>query len=683
MTREEYNKEIDFIFNRFPSFQQAGGKAYKPGIETMRQLDALTGHPHRRFRSVHVAGTNGKGSVSHMLAAALMEMPPAAAHRLRTACPVAAEDSGSGRSSRIFPEEGELRSPFPAGAHRNGVGNGDGPLTVGLYTSPHLTDFRERIRVNGALIEERFVYEFLLRHKADFLRLGASFFEITTALAFAYFAHRGVDFAVVECGLGGRLDSTNIITPVLSVITNIGLDHCEYLGHTREEIAREKAGIIKPGIPVIIGETDDDEADAAVAADSPEGIAPGCGLPLGERGGCGAGRKNDSDRSVSHNGKERPDAVREVFLERCRQVQAPVYFASELAETASRIWGAQNGSEPRPVGEEGNSRTEIRPAGAGADAAAAGVAERCGEHPEPGNGKPCGISGQRIYDRARNLLVRMVPGQMDLQGACQERNIRTVSLAYAVLVQAVLSAPDTVPASDDAAADGKRSGPGGTGKEKPAGEECRPYGPAGERIPGAEPPRQPAVPEPDLLAAAAAGFSRAAALTGLRGRWETVCSRPAVICDTGHNAHGFRLLGPQIAERARKHGRLFLIFGVVADKDLKAIVKFLPREYVNCRGERRQARYYFANASGSRALPARDLAEKLTEYGFCGQAVPPAPEEGPEAGSVGKALDLCLKECDPEDFVFVGGSTFVVAEALSFFEKKKAVDDYFLEKQKK
>jgi dihydrofolate synthase/folylpolyglutamate synthase len=199
---------LEEIYQRFPSFQVVGGRAFKPGLGNMMALDEALGHPSRDFRAVHIAGTNGKGSVSHMIASALMSFP--------------------GQS---------------------------GNLRVGLYTSPHLVDFRERIKVDGQMVEKEWVFNFLKDHKDLFEKTDASFFEITTAMAFSYFSYRKVDVAVIECGLGGRLDSTNIISPLASVITNIGFDHMQYLGNSLEEIAAEKAGIIKPGIPAIIGET--------------------------------------------------------------------------------------------------------------------------------------------------------------------------------------------------------------------------------------------------------------------------------------------------------------------------------------------------------------------------------------------------------------------------------------------
>ncbi len=198
-----YEETIEYLFNSTPVFEKIGAGAYKEGLSNTKALDDYFGHPHRKFQSIHVAGTNGKGSVSHTLAAILQ----AAGYK------------------------------------------------VGLYTSPHLVDFRERIRVNGEMMDEQTVIDFVERHRHFFEPLYPSFFELTTAMAFSYFATKGVDIAIVEVGLGGRLDCTNIITPTLSIITNISFDHTQFLGDTMEKIAAEKGGIIKDGIPVVIGET--------------------------------------------------------------------------------------------------------------------------------------------------------------------------------------------------------------------------------------------------------------------------------------------------------------------------------------------------------------------------------------------------------------------------------------------
>lgn len=223
----DYQNTLTYLYNSVPMFQQVGGSAYKEGLENTRTLDEHFGHPHRSFRTIHVAGTNGKGSCSHTLAAILQE----AGYR------------------------------------------------VGLYTSPHLVDFRERIRINGKPVSEEYVIRFVEEERSFFEPLHPSFFELTTAMAFRYFADEKVDVAVIEVGLGGRLDCTNIIRPDLCIITNISLDHTQFLGSTLAQIAGEKAGIIKSGIPVVIGET------------TPE--------------------------------------TKPVFLQKAQEVSAPIYFAEE------------------------------------------------------------------------------------------------------------------------------------------------------------------------------------------------------------------------------------------------------------------------------------------------------------------------------------------------------------------
>lgn len=197
-----YQETTEYLFNSTPVFEKIGAKAYKPGLQTTFALDDHFGHPHQKYKTIHIAGTNGKGSSSHTLAA-------------------------------ILQSQG---------------------YKVGLYTSPHLVDFRERIRVNGECVPEQYVIDFVEENRAFFEPLHPSFFELTTAMALKYFAEQEVDYAVIEVGLGGRLDCTNIITPILSIITNISFDHTQFLGNTLAEIAGEKAGIIKPGVPVVIGE---------------------------------------------------------------------------------------------------------------------------------------------------------------------------------------------------------------------------------------------------------------------------------------------------------------------------------------------------------------------------------------------------------------------------------------------
>ena len=262
----DYQDTLKYLYDSAPLFQQVGGAAYKEGLYNTLALDEHLGHPHRHYRTVHVAGTNGKGSCSHLLAAVLMS----AGYR------------------------------------------------VGLYTSPHLVDFRERIRVDGQPVAKAFVVDFVEQHRAFFEPLHPSFFELTTAMAFSYFANQEVDVAVVEVGLGGRLDCTNIIRPDLCVITNISLDHTQFLGHTLAEIAREKAGIIKmAGVPVVVGETQ--------------------------------------------------AATRPVFEAKAREVGAPIYFAEEVDANRLACGGGQTSQSAGPVNgptkdDEGNLTGSDEPA---------------------------------------------------------------------------------------------------------------------------------------------------------------------------------------------------------------------------------------------------------------------------------------------------------------------------------
>lgn len=199
---KQYEESLEFLYSQLPMFSRVGAAAYKPGLDRTIALDNLFGNPHRKFRSIHIAGTNGKGSTSHMLASVLQ------AHGYKTA----------------------------------------------LYTSPHLVDFRERIRINGEMIPKEKVIDFTRRWRESDNDINPSFFELTMTMAFDWFASENVDIAVIEVGMGGRLDSTNIITPIASAITNISFDHTQFLGDTLAKIAGEKAGIMKPGVTTVIGE---------------------------------------------------------------------------------------------------------------------------------------------------------------------------------------------------------------------------------------------------------------------------------------------------------------------------------------------------------------------------------------------------------------------------------------------
>lgn len=368
-TEEQYQDMLQDLFRRFPSFQQAGTAAYKPGIDNMLVFDQLTGHPHRKFKVIHVAGTNGKGSVSSMLTSVL---------------------SVSG-------------------------------LRTGLFTSPHILDFRERARiVQGDALEyisKDFIWDFCERWHDTFDHLDLSLFEISTMMAFEWFASEGVDVAVIETGLGGRFDSTNIVTPVLSVITNIALDHCNILGDTLPEIAFEKAGIIKPCVPVVVGESD------------PE--------------------------------------INPVFERKVLYTNLP---------------------EPKFMG----SRTEIMSLLTFADKVA-----------------------PTMWDQHEEIL-----SGMDLQGACQRHNLRTV-----------LAALDALDVSFD--------------------RSC-----------------------------VAGAIERTAARTDFHGRWERIMTDPTVICDIGHNEHGLRLNMKKLSDMLAggECGGLVIVYGIMSDKDFDSIAHLLPAE---------------------------------------------------------------------------------------------------------
>lgn len=200
--KKSYRETLDWMFQQLPLYQRQGKTAFKKDLNNIRRFSNRLDNPERKFKSIHVGGTNGKGSTAHMLAS-------------------------------VFQEAG---------------------YKTGLYTSPHLKDFRERIKINGKEVSEDFVIHFIIKHRLFLAEKKLSFFEMSVGMAFDYFADEKVDIAIVEVGLGGRLDSTNILTPILSVITNIGLDHTQFLGSTKKEIATEKAGIIKENTPVIVGE---------------------------------------------------------------------------------------------------------------------------------------------------------------------------------------------------------------------------------------------------------------------------------------------------------------------------------------------------------------------------------------------------------------------------------------------
>lgn len=429
-----YEETLHYLYTSIPVFQHSGASAYKPGLDTTLALDNYLGNPHTAYKTIHIAGTNGKGSVSHLLAAVLQQ----------------------------------------AG------------YKVGLYTSPHLVDFRERIRVNGEMIDREYVMDFVERHRSFFEPLHPSFFELTSSIAFDYFRSRQVDYAIIETGLGGRLDSTNILTPILSIITNISLDHTQFLGDTIEKIAGEKAGIIKRGVPALIGE---------VAADS----------------------------------------VASVFTETASALDAPLYFAQKM-DVLSEIYPTLTG---------------------------------------------------------KWLFVTAEYGEVlgELGGMVQPNNARTVLAALHLLTHLY-----NMPLARKAVCE---------------------------------------------------GFGQVVEITGLKGRWQTLRKQPLVVCDTGHNIGGWEYLSRQLQMEKERHPHLYMIVGMVNDKDIDGVLALMPKE----------ASYFFTQASISRALPAAEFAARAGRHGLSGTV----------CDRVEDAVRQALEQADPEDLIFIGGSTFVVADALPLF----------------
>ena len=423
-----YQETVEYLFNSTPVFEHVGASAYKEGLENTLALDEHFNHPHTHFLSIHIAGTNGKGSCSHSLAA-------------------------------ILQAEG---------------------YKVGLYTSPHLIDFRERIKVNGKMIPEQYVIDFVKNERSFFEPLHPSFFELTTALAFKYFAEQKIDIAIIEVGLGGRLDCTNIITPILSIITNISFDHTQFLGNSLAEIAGEKAGIIKQGVPTIIGEA------------VPE--------------------------------------TRVVFQSKAQKMDSVITFAEDIPALLS---------------------SHILPNG--------------------------GIKYQTRF-------FGDIEGE--LGGTYQEKNTNTVLTAAMYLYNKGIIKDVT---------------------------------------------------------SISLGLSKVCETTGLMGRWQKLKEHPLVICDTGHNAGGWKYLSQQIKQQPCKHRRI--IFGMVDDKDLHTVIRMLPKK----------ATFYWTQPSTKRAFPVKKIAEEAKEYGLDGNCYE----------TVKDAYMTALKDAGEEDFIFVGGSSYIVADLLS------------------
>jgi dihydrofolate synthase/folylpolyglutamate synthase len=415
-------------------FHRIGKVAYKANLDNSILLDNHFGKPHEKYKTIHVAGTNGKGSVSSIIASVL----------------------------------------YSAG------------YKTGLYTSPHLFDFRERIKVNGQKIPEQHVIDFVEKNRSFIEDLRPSFFEITSSMAFWVFAEMEVDVAVIETGLGGRLDSTNIITPKLSVITNIGFDHTELLGNSLDKIASEKAGIIKCSVPVIVG--------------------------------------------------EKHEQTTEIFVAKSKESNSPLFFAEDCLKILS--------SENK-------------------------------------------LPGKQIFTFA-SLNKDLFPeneftASLDLEGNYQSKNIVTALSSIAVLKKQSFEISQK---------------------------------------------------------AEQQGLAHAASNTGFKGRWQILKRNPAIICDTGHNAHGLKYTMQQLKEQNCE--RLYFVLGVVGDKDLDTIIPLLPEN----------AYYFFTQASIPRAMDAGILAKKCTAAGLKGEI----------ADTVNEAVKKALEKTSANDLIFIGGSTYVVAD---------------------
>lgn len=409
-----YSQVIEYLFNQYPQFQKIGGQAYKPGLDNIIALCEIISNPHEQLQFVHVAGTNGKGSTCNLLASVLQE-------------------SG---------------------------------YQVGLFTSPHLVDFRERIRINGKVIPEDEVVSFVMQHKVAFEAINASFFEWSTALAFYYFEKEKVDIVVLETGLGGRLDSTNIVNPLVSVITQIGIDHTQFLGDTLEQIASEKAGIIKENKPSILAFGNQD--------------------------------------------------VENVFIEKAKKQNSQLTLVKEIP--------AVNYS--------------------------------------------------------------------NLMGDYQRMNIATVEATCRVLSKMGFIIPQEKMNS---------------------------------------------------------GLKNVLQNTGFRGRWEVLQNNPTVIADIGHNLNGLSLIVKQLEREKLKYEEIHIVFGMVADKDLKSIVSILPKD----------SKYYLCSPKIQRALPIEDLAANFYDFSFIKTYL-----------SCAEAFKEALDNASPNDLIFVGGSNFVVAEIIDIFFNK-------------
>ena len=546
MSESEYKELLDKIFVRFPSVQNSGfgASSYKPGLEHMTEFLKVLGNPHRAYRSIHVAGTNGKGSVCNMMASAL------AATGLKTGLYTSPHILDFRERMRVL-EEGDTPAPSSLDTAGGRGGLGECLPQYGQSRQPLGCHF-DRSGEIYKLVPKEYVFEFLKQWGSEFERLNLSFFEITTGMAFKWFADAGVDIAVIEVGLGGRLDSTNVITPELSIITSIGLDHCDLLGDTLEKIAGEKAGIIKTGVPVVIGEY-------------------------------------------------RPETA-PVFIAKATENNSPIFFAEDfghLSNPQKKIifsdgaddFGHLSSPQKKIIFPDGAEKTNF-------------LLRSGPTHQMPG-------SASVISSEVEKSHITL-----DLQGEYQEANLRTVLTALSVM-------PD------------------------PIGH---------------------------LTPAVLSAIAHTAVRAGFGGRWEHLSEQPLVICDIGHNAHALKHNFAQLESMmaSGEYDCLIIVYAVMADKDLDAILPLMPK----------QARYIFTTPKGKRALPAERIKERFLH--FVRNDKNEAQNDKNEArNDKGKASEFALKAIDDvqeavrealkeasaysKPIIYIGGSTFAVAEAKPLF----------------
>jgi len=424
-----YEETIEYLYNLLPVFHREGGKAYKASLDNINLLCSFLNNPQNNYKSIHIAGTNGKGSSSHLLAAILQQ-------------------SG---------------------------------YKVGLYTSPHLKDYVERFRINGKSVDKAKIVSFVDTYKDIIEQIKPSFFELSVAFAFNYFSEEKVDIAVIEVGLGGRLDSTNIITPIVSLITNIGFDHMDILGDTLPKIAFEKAGIIKENIPVVI-----------------------------------------SEKCLE---------TKDVFLERAKLMNSRIYFADEIFRIENSIDDTFN------IFKFENSKFN-----------------------EYLFNTTCGLKG--IYQ------------QKNIKGVLTVIEILK-NLDYNISMQAIKD-----------------------------------------------------------------GIENVVELTCLKGRWQKLGEYPLVICDTGHNEHGIKILIEEFRKIPAK--KKIFILGFVRDKDVSKILSMFPKDGI----------FYFCESDNPRFLSSENLLKLAESMGYQGYSIL----------SVNDALKEAKKIAENDDFIFIGGSTYIVAE---------------------